>query len=233
MKTLAILKYGFAVLGAGLLAGGLFWAQQVRSFIAEASLAEGTVVDLVASRSSDGSRGWRPVVRFVAADGSAVQFASSVSSNPPSYSRGEKVEVLYSPSRPQDAAIKGFFALWLGPLILGGLGSVFFAIGGSMLLAGRARVRQAARLRAQGMTVQAKFQGVELDTSVSVGGAHPYRVVAQWQNPATGEMHVFRSENLWYDPTAHIKREQITVYIEPGNPRRYLLDVSFLPKLAG
>lgn len=232
MKTLVFLKYGFAVLGAGLLAGGLFWAQQVRSFIAEASRADGTVVELAPSRSSDGATSWRPVVRFVAADGNAVQFSSSTSSNPPSYSRGEKVVVLYRAGTPQDAAISGFFSLWLGPLILGGMGAVFLGIGGGMLLVGHSRAQLVQRLRSQGTPVQAKLQGVELNTGLTVNGAHPYRVIAQWQNPASGEIHVFRSENLWYDPSEHIKRESLTVYIDAGNPRQYFVDLSFLPKLA-
>ena len=132
MRTIAILKYGFTAVGAAMLAGTLFWVQHVRTFVAEASLAEGTVVELVASRSSDSGTTWRPVVRFVAADGKAVQFTSSTSTNPPSYSRGEKVDVLYSASRPHDAAIKGFLSLWLGPIIVGGIGAVFLAVGGGI-----------------------------------------------------------------------------------------------------
>jgi hypothetical protein len=229
MKTLAILKYGFALIGAGLLAGGLYWAQNVRAFIAGAARAEGTVIELVSSYSS-GSTTWRPVVRF-AAEGKTVEFVSSSSSNPPSYSKGEKVTVLYSPGAPHDAKIEGFFSLWLGPIILGGIGSVFFAIGGAMIVVTRSRAALAQRLRSQGMTVQAKFQGVELNTGLTVNGAHPYRLVAQWQGP-TGEIHVFRSEDLWYDPSDHVKRETLTVYIDPADPRKHYVDVSFLPRLA-
>lgn len=231
MKTLVILKYGFAILGAALLAAGVLWAQMVRSFVADAARAQGTVVELAASHSS-GSTTWRPVVRFFSADGREVHFTSSRSSNPPGYKRGEKVEVLYAIADPNDAKINSILDLWLGPLILGGVGAGFLGIGGGMLLFDRSRAQLAARLRSQGTPVQAKFQGVELNDGISVNGAHPWRVVAQWQNPATGEIHVFRSENLWFDPTEHIKRESLTVYVDQQDPRKYVVDVSFLPKLA-
>lgn len=92
--------------------------------------------------------------------------------------------------------------------------------------------RLAIRLRAQGQVVQARIQGVEPNMAVSVNGRHPFVVLCQWQNPQTQEVHVFRSENLWFDPSDYLKRPQVMVFIEPENPRRYLVDLSFLPKLA-
>lgn len=229
MKTIAILKYAFAAIGIAMLGGALFWIQQTRSFLSEAAVAQGTVVDLV---RSGGDSTYRPVVRFQAADGKAIEFTSGAGSSPPAYSKGEKVEVLYRPAAPQDAAIKGFISLWLGPTILGGLGAAFLAIGASMIAVVRIKAQQAAYLRAQGMPIQTKFQGVELNTSLHVNGVSPFRVVTQWRNPATSELHVFRSENLWFDPSDHIKTEHITVFVDPADPKKYAVDLSFLPKLA-
>jgi Protein of unknown function (DUF3592) len=229
MKTIAILKYAFAAIGLVLLAGALFWIQQTRWFLNEAIVAEGTVVDLV---RSGGDSTYRPVVRFRAAGSREVEFTSGAGTNPPAYSRGEKVEVLYRPSKLEDASIKGFVSLWLGPTIVGGLGAVFFAIGASMIVFGRLGAQRAAYLREHGVRIETKFQGVELNTSLRVNGASPYRVVTQWQDPASSELHLFRSENLWFDPSDYIKGRQITVFIEPGNPKKYAVDVSFLPKLA-
>jgi hypothetical protein len=77
------------------------------------------------------------------------------------------------------------------------------------------------------------LQGVERDTRYSRKGRHPYQVVTQWTNPDTGEIHVFRSEHLWYEPTEHIRKDRkITVYIERGNPAKYYMDLGFLPKMA-
>jgi len=231
MKTVAIIKYGFAAIGLAMLAGALYWYQHVKTFVAGASVAEGTVVELVRSQSGSDSPTYRPVVRF-SANGQSVQFTSSMGSNPPSYDRGEKVEVFYKPSNPQDAMINGFLALWGGPLIVGGLGAVFFLVGAGIWLGMRLKGQRDDYLKAHGTPIQTKFQTVELNRSLNVNGSHPFRIVTQWQDPVTAEIHVFKSNNLWFDPTDHIKQQQITVFIEGNNPKKYFVDVSFLPKLA-
>ncbi|AZS76860.1 hypothetical protein DDE74_35255 [Streptomyces lydicus] len=46
-----------------------------------------------------------PVVEFTSADGMPRRFQSSTGSNPPSYEKGERVEVLYRADSPEDARI--------------------------------------------------------------------------------------------------------------------------------
>ena len=107
MKTIAIIKYVFLLVGIGMLAGSLSWYQNTQSFVAQAVKAEGTVVELLRSSSSD-SITYRPVVHFSNQNGEQIEFTSSAGSNPPSYSKGEKVEVLYLPTEPQNSKINGF-----------------------------------------------------------------------------------------------------------------------------
>jgi len=148
MRTLTVFKFAFTGVGLVALAVAIIWAVRTSAFIADATTAQGTVIDLLASRSSDNSTTWRPVVRFAAADGRTVQFEAGFSSNPPMYSRGENLEVLYSATNPQKASIKGFASLWGGPLIVGGIGAVFFAIGAAVSLVPVFRARRDERLRA-------------------------------------------------------------------------------------
>lgn len=215
-----ILSYLFLLIGIGLLAGAGYLYSNTSEFVANARRAPGTVVAL---------RSGAPEVKFRAHDGREIQFTSSVSSKPPSYRVGETVEVLYRQERPEDAEVNGLVTLWLGVMILGGLGSVFSLIGGGLVFALGRKVGNPG-LKLTGMSIQTDFQGVERD---SEGGRHAFQVVTQWKNPATGEIHLFHSDPLWYDPTAHIKTGKITVYIERGNPEKYFMDISFLPKLAG
>jgi hypothetical protein len=67
---------------------------------------------------------------------------------------------------------------------------------------------------------------------LSVNDRHPFQIVTQWQNPSTSEIHVFESDNIWYDPSEFITNQRITVYIEKENPKKYWVDLSFLPKMA-
>lgn len=239
MKVLAIVKYVFTLLGIGILLGAFALYSSTTSFLGKASRVEGTVVDLVQSRSNMSSSSsttesvtYRPVVHFVDLNGNTIEFTSSTGSNPPSYSRGEQVEVLYLPDEPEKAKINGFFSLWGGPVILGILGGLFFLIGGGILLVTTLKGRRDEYLKKHGKPIETVFQGVELNESVSVNGRNPFRILTQWQNPTTQEVHVFHSNNLWFNPSDYINRDKITVFIDPKNPKKYFVDISFLPKAA-
>lgn len=222
MRALSIIVFVFGLTGAAMLAGAGFWFHSNHRFMAQAARTEGTVVDLV-----DG----RPVVRFTDHTGEAVEFKSPTSSNPPSFHVDEKVEVLYLRDRPRQAEINAFLPMWFGVLMLGGLGSLFFSIAAGMVIVPLLARRRGERLKRQGVPVFADFQGVELNTSFSVNDRHPYRVCAHWQDPATSNLHIFRSANLWFDPSGHIKVKKIKVFIDRKNPRKYHVDLSFLPKV--
>lgn len=127
---------------------GLILAGVSISFLADAERAKGTVVALEWRSDSSGTshknRGndepaAYPVVEFTSADGTPRKFQSSTGSNPPSYDRGEQVEVLYRADDPEDARINGFVSLWLLPLIFGGIGLVIAGIGTAVAVAGRRR----------------------------------------------------------------------------------------------
>lgn len=228
MKGMRLFTAIFTLVGLGLLLIGGYLALRTQEFLGRAVSAQGTVVELVRSRSSD-STTYRPVVQFTTVDGRPVEMVSSVGSNPPGYSVGETVEVRYDPAHPEDAKLTGFFSLWFLPLLLMGLGTVFASIGLAFSLSAKVRARRAAQLRQEGTPIQTTFQSVERNTSLRVNGRHPFRIVSQWRNPGTGEIHVFESENLWFDPSEYVTGRHVTVYIERDNPRRYWVDLSFLP----
>ena len=140
MKKTGLLSVLFGILGLGLLACAVALALDTRAFIATAKHASGTVTELVPKRDKDdGSTTYTPVVMFETDSGASVSFTSSFSSNPPAYDVGEKVAVLYAPAHPNEARIDGFGSLWLGPVIMGGIGTVFAAIGFGILFASRKR----------------------------------------------------------------------------------------------
>lgn len=232
MKTLKILKYTFTVIGVAMLFGAFASYNSTSAFIDRATETSGIVTELVYSRSSD-STSYYPVVAFQDASGREIVFQSRSGSNPPSFRRGERVSVLYEPSAPENAQINSFFSLWGMSLIVGGLGLVFTLVGGGMVLFGILKGRSKAYLEEHGTEVLAKFASVEQNTSLTVNGRNPFRIVCQWQHPQTGELHVFRSDNLWFDPSDHIQQETVPVLVDESNLKRYWVNTSFLPKLAG
>jgi len=227
-------KFAYIALGIGtvLLVVGLLVWNQTRSFVARAATTSGVVTELIEVRDDDGSSStFKPVVKFNAPGGEEVSFTSSFSSRPPAYDVGEAVAVLYEPGDLHGARIKGFGSLWLGPLILGGLGAVFSIIGASILYAGRAGVKQRDYLMAYGNAIQTDLQGVDRNTDLTVNGKNPWRITSQWLDPAANKIRIFHSENLWFDPTKFVTSKQVTVLVAPKDPRRYHMDVSFLPEV--
>jgi hypothetical protein len=229
MKVTVIVSSVFILIGAGMFLGAIYLYQDSRSFLAQAIRTDGVVVDL---EKNDKSKVYNPVVTFIDQEGAAVSFTSSIGSNPPSYAKGEKVDVLYLAASPQKARIDGFMSIWGGAVIFGGLGSTFFLIGVLIILVIMVKGRRDQYLQKKGLPIETEFQGVELNKAVSVNGRNPFRITTQWLNPETSEIHVFKSNDLWFDPTDHIKNKKIRVFVEKDNPRKYYVDISFLPKLA-
>ncbi len=125
--------YILAFLGVCVLAIAILPYQSTRHFLNESAKTTGTVIELRPSRSGS-TRTYLPIVQFNSPDGRTFTFAHSVSSYPPSFSEGQKVEVLYRKTNPQDAKIQGFFSLWIGTFILGIIGTMFLTAAGIALV---------------------------------------------------------------------------------------------------
>lgn len=231
MKSLIFIKYLFAIIGFCMTVGSFFLYQNTQTFLDNAIRIEGVVIDLVRSRSSD-STTYAPMVRFKTSQGTTIEFTSTTSSNPPAYSRGEQVEVLYEAIQPHSAKIDSFFSIWGGAVIVGGIGIVFFMVGFGMVLSGLRKAKNKEYLLQRGVRINTQFQSVSRNTHMRVNGRNAYLITSQWQDPTTSKIHVFESDNIWFDPEEHINSETILVYIEPKDPKKYYMDISFLPQLA-
>jgi len=231
MKKIKLIKYIFTILGTGILVGTFFIYINASNFLKISITSQGTVVDLLESiSSSNNSIMYNPLVNFIDEKGNSIEFSSSSGSNPPSYTIGEQVEVLYNPEFPNDAKINGFFSIWGGAIITGILGVVFFSIGISIFIFEKRKRITLQYLKQNGTAIQSDLQRVGINNSLAVNGRSPYQIVSQWQNPVTSKLHIFTSDNIWFDPTDFIKTNKIKVFIDRNNPKKYVTDLSFLPK---
>lgn len=146
MNSARIIKFVFGLVGVLMLIGAGLLYQNTTKFIASASRAQGEVIDLLRVESSrrNSSDTWRPMVHFKLPSGEIIEFTPSSSSSPPAYDKGEIVEVFFNPADPKDARLNGFFDLWGGAAIVGGLGAVFlaFAVGVHFLLSDEASAKR-------------------------------------------------------------------------------------------
>ena len=227
----------FGLVGLVLLGIGIALAASTATFLASAERTDGTVIALTArtstTRGSGGhvrrSTNWYPTVKFTV-DGRSYSFQSSTGSNPPSYEEGESVPVAYDPDDPSDARIASFWAAYLAPLIVGGLGLVFTPIGVVLFVKGRRIARLRAWLRRQGQQVWAEIEHVGPDLSTEVNNRHPYIIRATWQDERTGRTHTATSDHIGYDPGPRLQGQtHVRVLYDPADPDRNLVDLDALP----
>ncbi len=241
MKSFSIKKFTIYVClaGTGLILIAVLWGMSINNFKKQALTAKGTIISLVGTITTSSkpagdrirpkTRTYAPVVRFTTQNGQTIEFLSDSGSSSPAYSKGETLEVLYLPSSPGKARINDFSSLWLWPFIIGGIGLIFFALGGGIIMVSKIKGRKNEYLRRNGTPVETDFLRVE-KKDIVIGGKNPYKVITRWTNPSTSEERTFTSDNLWYDPMDQIGSEKITVFIEKGNPKNYYIDISFLTK---
>jgi len=241
MKNFSIKKFTIYVFlaGAGLILVSILMGMHANNFRKKAIPTKGTVVALSSSSNINSPRSsgspirettytHRPIVRFVTQNGKAIEFLSDTGSKKTAYKKGDAVEVLYLPSSPEKAKINDFLSLWMMPMVIGGIGLIFIALGGGIIIISKLKGRQNAYLKTNGIPIETDFQRIEKNKDLNLGGKNPYRVVTQWTDPSTSKTHIFKSDNLWYDPTDQIDKNKITVFIELNNPGKYYIDLTFL-----
>jgi len=103
-------------------------------FIHKATETSGRILNLapVTAPEDDGVN-YAPVFTFTASDGRSYTITSNTSTNPPGFTVGQAVRVLYDPRNPADARLKNSAQLWMVSLICAPLGLSLGALGGVAL----------------------------------------------------------------------------------------------------
>jgi len=125
-KSSAIATPLVCLLAIGFIGLGMYLGRATSHLLATGVRAEGQVVSMESSSSSNNSYTYYPVVAFDAGSAGRMRFKDRFGSNPPSYSTGQKVTVIYDPANPQTASIDHGIGNWLG--------SVLSVSGGAILL---------------------------------------------------------------------------------------------------
>ena len=229
----------FGLVGLGMGVGEFFILKNLYEFRSQAQVAMGEVTGYSSSRGSKGGTMYTPLVQYhipapEGGSGERFEISGNVRSSSRGYDIGERVAVLYRPEAPEQGRIDSFVEQWLLPLVFGFFALVFGGIASAFLVAEIRRLRMYAWLQHSGMTVQARITEVGRNTRLKVNGRSPWVIRAQWQHPVTQAIHVFESENLWYDPSEYVdRRDQCPVRVDADDPSRYRVDIEWLPKQAG
>lgn len=104
------------------LIAGIWAGMSTYGWVNDAKSSEGTVVEVIESRTNKKKRTFKPKVAYEV-DGLKREFVSSLGSNPPSYEVGDKVRVVSNISRDKEDIIS-LGALYGFPITLILMGSV-------------------------------------------------------------------------------------------------------------
>ncbi|PSL43896.1 uncharacterized protein DUF3592 [Chitinophaga niastensis] len=233
-KTLKLVAKGFLVLGFLLLIISGFMYISAKKFRANAAQTEGTVIEMKESQSTSGKGAeqktfstYAPVVSYLAADGSSHTYVSSVSSYPPDYKVGEKVPVYYDKTNPDNVQLGGADE-YAGPFAVAAMGLAFILFVGVFFIISARKSASEQWLKQNGKAVAADF--VKVVVNDFEGREINYFILGSWQDNTTNKLHFYNSELVRFDPTPFINDKKIDVYIDPKNPEKYYMDISFLPE---
>jgi hypothetical protein len=200
-------------------------------FVSTASNTKGTVVSIERHTGSKGSVSYYPVIKFYPDNGDEVIFTSEIGSNPAPYKINQTVDVKYEPSNPSNAKVDSFTELWVLPGIFSTIGTIFFIIAIATALGQVNANKQKEWLLKNGYPIDTKFVNTFYG-NFKVNGQSSIKIKSQWLNPKDNLLYEFNSEDIWFDPTEFIKDNSIKVYIDKDNPKKYYMDISFLPQKA-
>jgi len=126
------------------LAVGVGFGIYTSLFLLRSVEAQGTIIRLdEVPYQDDGSINYDPVFSFTAQDGHTHTVRSGVATNPPGFTEGQTVRVLYIKNNPGGAKLASFWQLWFVTLLCSGLG-MFFGGPGYLLLRYERRLNRQA-----------------------------------------------------------------------------------------
>jgi len=133
-SMLWVIFYTFLFLIGLFLAYSAYNQYQKTKSLLEKGIKTTAVVTKFSTHQSDGSTMYTPVFEFKDRSQNKRTFKSGISSSPPAYEIGEKVQLIYDHTNPEKARTISFWGLYRWSVILLMIASPFLVIGGSYLL---------------------------------------------------------------------------------------------------
>lgn len=222
----------FAAFALFVLAMGVFSLKDDINFKSKAVLIDAVVTGMknesqVNSRDNTVRTGKAPIVSYTSLDGKRYTCETDSYSTPPAYYIGQNVKVYYDPAHPDYARMGNSIGKSISLTVIGAISCILVVV--VILLTGR-KERARKLLMKSGMKIVADMVSVDIDPTI-VMGKHPYVIRCKWKQNSTNKVYNFKSKFIRFNPTTYLgERKQYDVYIDPNDPNKYYMDISFLPK---
>lgn len=188
----------------------------------------GKIVGINEERQSKGGYMYSPLIKYKSGTGDEYVYSSATKTGYSSYKIGQEVELIYDKNNPQNARINSILDIWFLTILMGVLGSVITITGVILLSTTLKKRRQTEYLKKNGQKILADFTNIGRGL-VEINGENGYVINCQWVNPQDNVIYTFKSDDIWFDPTNCVKDKKINVLIDLKNPKKYYVDLSFLP----
>lgn len=190
----------------------------------------GKITGINEERQSKGGYMYSPVIKYKSDTGDEYVYSSATKTGYSSYKIGQEVELIYDKNNPQNARVNSILDIWFLPIFMGVSGSAITITGVILLSITLKKRRQTEYLKKNGQKILADFTNIGRGL-VEINGENGYVINCQWVNPQDNAMYTFKSDDIWFDPTDYVKQKKIEVLIDPKDPKKYYVDLSFLPSL--
>lgn len=115
--------------------------------------------------------------------------------------------------------------------VYGSMGLIFLAIGLVFLVIKIRRKQRCNRLLQSGSYIMAEIAETKINYNVRINGKSPYVVECQYWDMA-GNVHIFKSRCLYFNPESLFKDRMVRVYVEGDNYKNYYVDIDeVLPRV--
>ena len=213
----------FAIIGTIFVAVGLILFGSVFN---SANKVETTgIITRISLSGSSENESYKVYVSYVV---KGDEYESILNGYSSSFYEGKEVEIYYDKDNPNKIGMK---SLDLLILIVPGIGLIFLIIGGTGILLKVSKKKLENRLKKDGKLIYADYDETIINTSYSINGRHPYKIICEWINPVDNEEYMFKSRNIWINPEDIIEErniKQFPVYIDKNNKKKYVVDIDIL-----
>lgn len=106
----------------------------------------------------------------------------------------------------------------------GGLGTVFLIVGCILFISILNKKRKFQQLLDEGYYVIAQICEIKPNYAISINGNHPYVIHCKYEE-INGNIHIFKTRNLFFNPEDLLKSNSVKVYTDRNNFKNYYVDI--------
>lgn len=184
-----------------------------QQFMETATSTTATIIDITHNRDFDNNREGRVYIKYSVNSKEYIRILDYYTS---SMQIGDEVTIFYQSDLPENIAYKTNIIV----IIFAILGTVFSLIGLVGILVYLSTKSDKKKLLTHGYRIYAEIFDIIQEPLYTINNRHPYRILCKYED-SYGEVHIFKSEMILYDPTDMLKDNVIPIYVKEKNRKKY------------